>query len=99
MELLNIFTVIESFFNKFGIAFTILVMYQGLFGGMVISTPPKVLKRMTQNTIFKIFTLFCVAFTATKDVELALVSTCVFLLILHLMRTPEEKKKVGYSII
>lgn len=99
MKLFKTFTNIESFFDTYGVAFSLLVMYQGLFGGMVISNPPKVLKKMTSNVLFKLFTLFCVAFTATKDIELSLLSTFVFVLLLHFIRSTDEKNKAGYSFI
>ena len=86
---------IESFINKFGLVFTILVVYSGIFGHMSIAKPPEKLVRLSDNIYFKLITLFIVAFTATKDVETALVSIVLFVVAMNLLKTPEEKKASG----
>ena len=84
---------VEKFFARYGIAFTLVVMYQGLFGGMSLKNPPKKIKKLSDNFIFKLITLFAIAFSATRDVEISLLSVIMFLGIIHLLRTPEERKK------
>jgi hypothetical protein len=37
-----------------------------------------------------------ISFTATQDVEYALISTVLFLSIMYLLKTPEERKKTGF---
>jgi hypothetical protein len=36
--------------------------------------------------------MFAIAFTATKDVEIALVSIVLFVVAMNLLKTPEEKR-------
>ena len=86
---------IEKFINKFGFIFTVMVVYSGIFGHMSIAKPPARLENISQNVYFKLSTLFIVAFTATKDVEIALVSIVLFVVAMNLLKTPEEKKASG----
>lgn len=90
---------IESFIRKYGVIFTVVVMYQGLFGGLAISNEPSVLRKLNQNVLFKLFTLFAVGFTATRDVETTLIGMVLFIILLHLLRTPEERKKITFKNI
>jgi len=89
------FTRVETIFKKYGVAFTLLVMYQGLFGGLSLSNKPKVLDKLSGNLWFKIFTMFCIAFSATKDIETSLISVLLFIGLLHLLRTPKERENVS----
>lgn len=90
---------IEKTFMRYGIVFSLLVMYQGLFGGMAISQTPSVLEKLRENQIFKIITLTAIGFTATKDIETSLVASVLFIIILYLLRTPEERKQMKNKII
>ena len=95
MKLLPAFTNMEKVVKKYAIVFTVIVMYQGLFGGMSLSTKPKAIEMLKNNIFFKYFTLFCIAFTATKDIEISLISLCVFVILINVLRTDEERKKHG----
>ena len=92
-------TLIETFFAKYGIAFTLLVMYQGLFGGMSFSNKPAIVKELSDNVLFKYLTLFCIAFTATKDVEISLISMLFFVILIHMLRTPKEREDVTWMTL
>tara|TARA_R110002153_G_scaffold272326_1_gene440874 strand:- start:585 stop:887 length:303 start_codon:yes stop_codon:yes gene_type:complete len=83
---------VESFMKKYSVMFTLLVIYQGLFGGMSLSSPPERLVKLSDNVYVKLATMFAIAFTATKDVEIALVSIVLFVVVVNLIKTPEEKK-------
>ena len=91
-----LFTNTEKMIKRYSILFTLIVMYQGLFGGMSMSHKPKVLEDMKSNTVFKYITLLCIAFSATKDIEISLLSVIAFVLVLNLLRTPEERKKFKF---
>ena len=91
--------VVEDFFKRYGTAFTVIVLYQGLFGGLSMEHKPKRLEKMSNNVLFKLLTMFTIAFTATKDVEKSIISMGVFIIMINLMRTPEERKKAGITII
>jgi hypothetical protein len=36
-----------------------------------------------------------IAFSATQDIEYALISTVIFLTIMYALKTPEERKETG----
>lgn len=91
-----LFTNTEKIIKRYSILFTLIVMYQGLFGGMSLSHKPKVLEDMKTNIVFKYATLLCIAFSATKDIEISMLSLLVFILVLNLLRTPEERKKFKF---
>jgi hypothetical protein len=86
---------IEGFVNKFGLVFTLMVVYGGIFGHMSVANPPEKLTRLSNNIYFKMITLFIVAFTATRDVETALVSIVLFVIAMNLLKTPEERRASG----
>ena len=91
------FTSVEKIFQKYGVAFTLLVMYQGLFGGLSLSNKPNILNKSATDFGFKIFTLLCVAFSATKDIETSLISVVLFIGLIHLLRTPQERENVSLN--
>ena len=86
---------IETFMKKYGVAFSLVVIYQGLFGGLSLSSPPQRLEKLSNNVYFRLGTMFAISFTATKDVEIALVSIVLFVVAMNLLKTPEEKKASG----
>lgn len=95
MNFIPFSTNIENFVNKFTLIFTIMVVYSGVFGHIGIPNPPKKLQKLSESVYFKLFTLFIIAFTATKDVEIALLSTVSFVVVMNLLKTPEEKRASG----
>jgi hypothetical protein len=88
----------EKILQKSHILFTMIVMYQGLFGGLSMSNPPSALTDLQGKMWFKFVTLFCIAFTATKDIEISIISVVCFVLTLYAMKTPEERNKGLFSI-
>jgi hypothetical protein len=87
------FSSAEKFIKRYTVVFSLIVMYQGLFGGMSLKDQPSRLKKMSNNVAFKIFTLSCIAFTATQDIEISLISVVLFITLLYLVKTPAERKK------
>lgn len=84
---------IETTIKKHGVVFSLLVIFMALFAGTFTKAkPPKKLKNLSDNMYFRIITLLFVAFTATKDLETSLISVFCFLIIMYLLKTPEERK-------
>ena len=73
--------------------FSILVIYQGVFAGNTVSIIPKKLLNLFDNPWFRLFSMLVVSYTATLEIEMALLSTIFFVVFINLLRTPEEKKK------
>ena len=83
---------VEGFFNKYAVAFTLVVMYQGIFAGASTVEVPERLRLISNNAFFRVFTLFAIAFTATKDVEVSVLSVVLFIAMINIIKTPEERK-------
>lgn len=86
---------LEIFIKKQPVIFSLIVVYQGLFSGNAIEIPKK-LKVLFDNKLFRFMSLLLIAFTATNDIEYALLSTSIFIGIMYLIKTPEEREKYGF---
>ena len=76
------------------ILFTLIILYQGLFSGNAIKIPQN-LRNLFNNKVFRFISLMAIAFSATQDIEYALISTVLFLTVMYLIKTPEERKTQG----
>ena len=76
------------------IVFTLIILYQGLFSGNAIKIP-KNLKTLFNSKTFRFLSLMLIAFSATQDIEYALISTTIFLSVMYAIKTPEERKETG----
>jgi hypothetical protein len=85
----------EMFLRTQPIVFSLLIMYQGLFSGNAFKIPENLMK-LFDNGTFRFVSLTLIAFTATRDIEYALLSTLIFLSIIYAFKTPEERKKTGF---
>ena len=77
------------------ILFTLIILYQGLFSGNAIRIPEN-LRTLFNNKVFRFVSLMLIAFSATKDIEYALISTMIFLAVMYAIKTPEERKTQGF---
>lgn len=77
------------------ILFTLIILYQGLFSGNAIRIPEN-LRILFNSKIFKFASLMAIAFSATQDIEYALISTMIFLVVMYAIKTPEERKTQGF---
>ncbi len=85
----------EALIKAQPILFTLIILYQGLFSGNAIVVPKK-LKTMFDSRVFRYVSLVAIAFSATQDIEYAIISTFLFLAIMYGIKTPEERKKTGF---
>ncbi len=69
-------------------------MYQGLFSGNAIKIPQN-LRYLFNSKIFRFMSLMLIAFSATKDIEYALISTVIFLGVMYAIKTPQERETQG----
>jgi hypothetical protein len=76
------------------VVFSLIILYQGLFAGNAIKIPGR-LQVLFENKIFRFGSLMLIAFSATQDIEYALISTMLFLSFMYALKTPEERKKTG----
>ena len=82
-------------FLSLPIIFTLVVITQGCFGGNGVGQTPKAISKIFKSQFARFLFIFLIAYTATSDIETAVVSTVVFFIILHMLRTEEEKKELG----
>ena len=82
---------IETFVKSYPMIFTLLVLYQGTMGGQGFKVP-KTIENVANNPIFNFVSLFTIAFTASQDIEIAILSTILFLSIFYVLEFYEGKK-------
>ena len=85
---------LEKLIKNQPVMFSLIILYQGLFSGNAIVIPER-LKILFDNKVFRFFSLMLIAFSATQDIEYALLSTLIFLSMIYALKTPEERKKTG----
>ena len=76
------------------IIFSLIFLYQGLFSGNAITIPNNLKKAFNSQT-FRFISLMLIAFSATQDIEYALISTVIFLSVMYALKTPEERIQSG----
>lgn len=85
---------IEKFLQPPSLVFSFIVIYQGLFSGNAVVIPQR-LKVLFGNKFFRLFSLFLITLTSSRDVEYAILSTVIFVSFIYAMKTPEEREKTG----
>lgn len=85
----------EKILKKFSVVFSLVVITQGLMGGLQF-TPPRRIKEATEHPIMKFILLFAVALTASRDIETSILSTILFIIFIYLVRHPDERKSFPY---
>ncbi len=96
MNLFPVFSITEHLINKYSIVFALIVMFQGVFGGMTIKHKPKVIDRISDTLVFKYITLTAIAYTATRDIETAVTAVAAFVVLMYILKSPEEREKHGF---
>ena len=85
---------IEKFLQPPSLVFSLIVIYQGLFSGNAVMIPQR-LKILFGNKFFRLFSLFLITLTSSRDVEYAILSTVIFVSFIYVLKTPEEREKTG----
>jgi hypothetical protein len=85
----------EFFIKTQPLILSLIILYQGLFAPNAIKIPER-LGKLFDNKAFRLASLMAIAFSATGDIEYALLSTVIFLVIMYLLKTPEERQRTGF---
>ncbi len=96
-KLIDIPQLLPNFVDKYlGVptVFTLIVIFQGCFGGMGMIQTPKALTKAINSPVSRFMFLCAIAYTASSDMETAVFSTVVFLVLMHSLRTKEEIKSL-----
>jgi hypothetical protein len=72
--------------------FTAIVISQGLFGGFGISYIPDFIKKLTKKPLARFVFIWAIAFTTSGDADKSLIISMGYVLFLHFMKSPREKK-------
>jgi hypothetical protein len=76
--------------------FTLVVIFQGCFGGLgVPQTPSRLSNFAKEYPIARVMFVSAIAYTASQDLETAIYSTLIFFVLMHMLRTKEEVKELG----
>lgn len=86
---------IESIIKAQPILFSLIILYQGIFSGNAVKIPKR-LEQLFSYPAFRLMSIMLIAFSATQDIEYAMISTLIFVGILYALKTPEERKKTGF---
>ena len=86
----------EKFLQKYGTAFTLVVLYTTFLDPEQLVVLPRRLKEPIEDPYFRAFykfvPIFAISFTATMDIETSIASTVVFAVLVNLIREPDERK-------
>ena len=85
----------ESVIKAQPVLFSLIILYQGLFAHNAFKLPENISK-IFKSKLIRFLSIFLISFTATQDVEYALISTIIFLMIMYIIKTPEERKTQGF---
>ena len=92
-------TFINKIEKQFNIpyVFAFIVLVQALFGAQGFR-PPQRLVSMFEIPVVRFIALFLIVTSGTKDIEVTIFTVASFLLMMQLLRTPEERKEHPYLI-
>ena len=74
----NLFpSTVDKYMNA-PVLFTVIVIAQGLFGGLGLIQTPKAITDLAKNPVFRYLFVSAIAYSASGDIETALFSTIIF---------------------
>lgn len=85
---------VDMFLNQ-TLVVSLIIIFQGSFGGAGVGVVPSVIKNLNKSMLGRIFLTSCIGFAATRNVESGLLAGLLFGLLMHLLRTPEERAEQG----
>jgi len=90
-------SIIEKYLKSSPVAFTLIIIYQGLLSGNALkNNPPQRLKPFFNSPFFRFISIFLVALSATKDIEHAFVSVIIYIVFMFIIHTDEEKENLAF---
>lgn len=71
----------------------IIIIFHSIFGTYGVTDKPILLEKLMAMTWFKFFTLILVTYAAVRDIEDTIFLSVLFLSLVQLMRTKEERRQ------
>ena len=78
--------------------FGMIVLLQGLLGGRGFVDPPASVVALFESPIARVGILTFIAYTATQEIESALLTVLTFATVVQLLRSPEEREAHPYLV-
>jgi hypothetical protein len=76
----------------------ILIMLHSLFGASGIVERPKRIRKFTENTFVRAFTLWLVSYASTRDIEDSIFVMVIILTLTQFLRTNDERQRHPYIL-
>jgi len=92
----NIFPPIFDKYMGTPVLFSLIVLFQGCFGGMGLIKVPDKIVELAKQPLARIIYLLLISYTATSDLEVALFAVCLFLGLMYLAKSDEERKNTPF---
>lgn len=71
---------------------------QSVMGGNSMVEHPKKLSKFLQHKAVRFGMLFLTSFSIVRDLEIAIIVSLAYMVLMQLLRAPEERKKYPYMI-
>ena len=71
----------------------VIILFHSVFGTSGVTDKPAILDKLMTMTWFKFFTLVLVTYAAVRDIEDTIFMSVLFLSLVQLMRTKEERRQ------
>ncbi len=71
---------------------------QSVMGGNSMVEHPTKITKFLENKTVRFAVLFLTAFSVVRDLEIAIIVSLAYMVLMQLLRTPEERKKYPYMI-
>ncbi len=91
MKLYNYFQDQEDIMNS-SIVFSLIVLSFSSMAGS-FKLPALVTDKIKNSTYVRMLILMMISYSATQEIEYAVLTTCIFISVMYLLKTPEERKK------
>lgn len=95
---IDVYPPIDAILNQ-NMLLGVLILMHAMFGIRPISEQPRITNVITSSAWFKLISLFIISFSTTNDFEDAILVIIIFLGLVQLLRTKEERKKYPYIIV
>lgn len=91
MKLYNYFQDQEDIMNS-SIVFSLIVLSFSSMAGS-FKLPALITDKIKNSTYVRMLILLMISYSATQEIEYAVLTTCIFISVMYLLKTPEERKK------
>ena len=92
----NILPAILENYMRLPTLMSLIVIFQGTMGGLGMPFIPGRLTALVEHPIGRLLFVSAISFTATQDIETAVITTLMFFALMYVLRTEEEREALGF---